>query len=148
MNIKEKYLNDNRMIFNCIKEEDLTVNEMSLKFGFTEQVIRSHLKRLYDNGFVSRSKNKDYLAINIDLYEDNLKEQLAKYNYNIANKNINAIKNHTPLHIIEAIKRGLISPDIIHTYSPLDDTPEKFKNNLNRVHKNMAWSGYSIYNML
>lgn len=118
------------------------------KLNFTNQQVKIHINKLHEAGFLTILSDKNYTDNNIHEFKKYQDDELDDYMANNVMKNKYRSTSHIPQHIQDAIYRGLVSKDIIHAHSPLDDTPEKFKNNLNRVHKNMAWYGYSIYNML
>lgn len=146
--VKVIYLALNKRIFNCIiAHHRLTIKEVATKLDLQVQNATRHIKRLYKDGFLTMTHNKQFQAENIDKFKKFQDDELAKYIDNNIIKAKSRSLSSLPLHIQEAIERGLISKDAIHQHCPIDDTPEHFKNKLSRTHKNLAWSGYSIYNM-
>jgi len=147
MNVKEKFLFDHVRVFENIKNEDLTRNEMAAKLNLPIHTISLHIKRLKGEFFITTPHNKTYLAVNVEGFGAYIELEKEKYLKRYSNNIRQILNNNIPLHIQEAIKRGLISPDAVHSHSPLEELASKFKQNERVVKKTTPWQGYSVYNM-
>lgn len=149
--VKIKYQVLNKEIFNLIiVHHSLSVNDIAFLLKLQKQRVRRHVTNLLENELLNTCKvgsEFKYTAINILKFKKYQEDDMAHYLAQNAKKIVEHNLDHMPAHIKEAIARGLISADSVHSYSPLEDSPDKFKNTPKR-HINMAWHGYSVYNIL
>jgi predicted transcriptional regulator len=149
--VKVKFQAVNKEIYNLIiAHHELTVMEITNLLGLQKQRVRRHIMKLLEHNLLSASPNiRDvkYKAINVLNFKEYQEKDMAHYLVQNVKKNLERSLSTMPAHIQEAIASGLISADIVNTYSPLENTPEKFKHTP-KPYINMAWHGYSVYNML